>query len=404
LSAPERFILAGVYTENAQISAEDSLGELEELTETLGARAVGRITQSLTKPHPAHYLGKGKLAELKELIEREEADGVICDDELSSAQYRNMEEALGAKVIDRTVVILEIFARNARSAEGIAQTELAQLQYRLSRLSGRGAALSRLGGGIGTRGPGETKLETDRRRIREKLASLKERLGEIAENRAVLRGKRERAGETVFSLAGYTNAGKSTLMNLLTGAGADARDALFATLGTTTRRFELPSGGGALLTDTVGFIRKLPHHLIKAFSATLEELRWADVLIHVADLSSPVMEAQAEVVRQTLDRLGLGGKPVITVYNKVDLKRTGEPVRGLEISAKTGQGRETLLEAMEAEARKLRRLVTALIPYDAGALLNAVHIRGEIVSEEFREDGVMITAHLPADLAAWVAK
>lgn len=304
----ERVILVAVeMDERSSRSAMDTdacLDELEELVKTAGGTAVARSVQKRERIHPGHYLGTGKIEELKAMLSAYDATGIVCDDELSPAQLRNLEQMLGTKVMDRTIVILDIFAARALSGEGKIQVELAQLKYRLSRLTGMGASMSRLGGGIGTRGPGEKKLETDRRYIKERIAELNKDAQEIRTHRELLRAQRSKKGTPVISLVGYTNAGKSTILNRLSDAGVLAEDKLFATLDTTTRKIELPGGSEVFLTDTVGFIQKLPHHLVQAFRATLEELQYADILLHVVDASDANRAEHIEVVYDTLRSLG----------------------------------------------------------------------------------------------------
>ena len=405
----ERFILTGIFASEA--TAENLLDELELLAETSGAEVVGRLYQNREAPHPAYYLGKGKLEELKELAVSLDATGIICDDELSPSQTRRMAEILDIKILDRTMVILDIFAGRAKSAEGKTQVELAQYKYRLSRLSGLGKSLSRLGGGIGTRGPGEKKLETDRRHIRNRIAELNRELTEIRETRSVMRAKREKNNVPVVSLAGYTNAGKSTLLNALTDADVLAEDKLFATLDTTTRKLELPNGREILFTDTVGFIQKLPTQLISAFRATLEELTHADLLVHVVDASNPDRERQMDVVYKTLSDLKAIHIPVITIFNKMDVL-TDLPLPSDEtakctvnISAKTGDGFdnflsaiETELERAEAEADEIHREIEAIVPYSEGSLLNLVHSLGIVRREEHTENGTLVKVYASGEL------
>ena len=401
----ERVILAAVENERGATDAESCLDELGQLVLTSGGSVAGRLIQKREQAHPGHYLGKGKLDELKELIVASGANGVVCDDELSGNQIRNMEEKLDTKIMDRTMVILDIFAECARSAEGKAQVELAQLNYRASRLTGLGKSLSRLGGGIGTRGPGETKLETDRRHIRGRIAELTAELKEIEKQREVQRGRRERNNTGIVSAVGYTNAGKSSLMNMLTDAGAFVSPRLFATLDTATRRLELPGGPEILLTDTVGFIAKLPHNLVKAFRATLEELAYADILLHVVDVSSPYRAEQTRVVYDTLKELNCADKPVITVFNKTDLLAdTGglsdpRALKTVFISALTGDGKDDLLGAIEEVFQTLRKKIKLLIPFGKGRELSLLHQNAEIISEEHTENGTLITAYADADLA-----
>lgn len=399
----EKFILIAAEVKNSEADVNVSLAELAELVRTLNSEVCGTMTQNVESIHPGHYFGRGKLDELKDLIAATGATGVICDDELSPAQYKSMEKILDTKIIDRTTLILDIFAMNARSAEGKAQVELAQMNYRLSRLTGLGKSLSRLGGGIGTRGPGEKKLETDRRHIRNRITQLNHELKEISTRREVLRSKREKVNIPVVSLVGYTNAGKSTVMNLLAQSDVLVKNALFATLDTTTRNVSMPKVGEFLLTDTVGFIQKLPHQLIKAFRATLEELKYADILVHVVDSSNPNRDMQMEVVYKTLSSLGLSDKPVITAYNKMDISE-GNPLPNdnytsdsVRLSALTGEGKEGLLKAIEGQIQKLKKEVTALIPFSEGALLNLVHKSCEILSEEFEENGTRIKVYAPPE-------
>ena len=313
----EKLILVGVSRQDDE-DTEDSLTELAELVETAGGLVVGTAIQNRESVHPGTYVGKGKLEELQQMISELEADGIVCDDELSPAQLRNMEDVLECRVMDRTLVILDIFAARASTSEGKIQVELAQLKYRMSRLTGLGISLSRLGGGIGTRGPGEKKLEMDRRLIKNRIAQLNRELVQVQKHREITRGQREHNQTRVAAIVGYTNAGKSTLLNRLTHASVLEEDMLFATLDPTTRNLKLDSGQEILLTDTVGFIRKLPHHLIEAFRSTLEEARYADIILHVVDASSPQREKQMEIVYETLQNLGVSGKKTITLFNKQD--------------------------------------------------------------------------------------
>ena len=383
----ERLILVGIELEDkdspSAMAVEACLDELEELVNTAGATAVARTIQRREKVHPAHYLGKGKIEELKMMINTYDATGIVCDDELSPAQLKNLEKMLETKVMDRTIVILDIFAGRAISGEGKIQVELAQLKYRMSRLTGMGASMSRLGGGIGTRGPGEKKLETDRRHIKERIAELNRDLKEIQTHRELLRSQRSKKGTPVVSLVGYTNAGKSTTLNVLTQAGVLAEDKLFATLDTTTRKVELPGGSEILLTDTVGFIQKLPHHLIQAFRATLEELKYADILLHVVDASNPNREEQMRVVYDTLRGLGCEDTPVITVYNKMDrevelplpMDRMAREI--VQISAGKQMGLEQMLATIEKLLKSFRKSMTVLLPYTEGALAGWVYVDEE---------------------------
>ena len=355
----ERVILLAVSTEDTA-QAEDSLDELEELVATAGAVTVDRMIQNRENIHPGTYLGKGKIEEVKERLWETGATGVVCDDELTPAQLRNLEEALDTKVMDRTMVILDIFASRANTREGKIQVELAQLKYRAARLVGLRSSLSRLGGGIGTRGPGEKKLEMDRRLIHERIGQLKRELEDVKRHREIQRSRRGSSGIPVAAIVGYTNAGKSTLLNRLTGAGILAEDKLFATLDPTTRNLEMPDGQKLLLTDTVGFIRKLPHHLIEAFKSTLEEAKYSDIILHVVDASNPQMDMHMHVVYDTLRQLEVKDKVMITVYNKLD--RIAEPVRlkdmsadyQVRISAKNGDGLDTLMDTLSQVLRSQR--------------------------------------------------
>jgi len=385
---PEKFILVGL--------APEGLDELSELVKTSGAESIDRLVQSRERPHPATYLGKGKVEELSDLISLHGATGIVCDDELSNAQIRNLSEALDVKVLDRTLIILDIFANNARTAEAQAQVELAQQRYRLSHLSGLGKSLSRLGGGIGTRGPGEKKLETDRRHIRKRIDELNLELKDIETHRSVQRAARKKSGVFVVSLVGYTNAGKSTLMNALTEADVYASNKLFATLDITTRAFTLPGGASVRLTDTVGFIDKLPHHLVKAFRATLSELEHSDVLVHVADSSSPECAAHVDVVGSVLGDLGVTERPMILALNKSDLGGAlpipSDPYseKTVQISAKTGAGIPTLLSQIEELLNRGRKFLKVTIPYSDGTLLDKIRNSCEISAEEYVESGVSI--------------
>ncbi len=399
-AARERVILVGVCTRENE-NVEESLDELAELADTAGAEAVGRVIQNRESMHPGTYIGSGKIDEVRELAAALQADGVICDDELTPAQLRGLEQELDLKVMDRTLVILDIFAQHATTSEGKLQVELAQLRYRLARLTGKGIAMSRLGGGIGTRGPGEKKLETDRRLIKSRIARLNRELKEMQIHRDTARKKRLNESMPVAAIVGYTNAGKSTLLNALTGAGILAENKLFATLDPTTRRMELPSGQEILLTDTVGFIRKLPHHLVEAFKSTLEEARYADYILHVVDSVSPQMDAQMEAVYETLERLGIAGKPVITLFNKRDLAAGSElpkdpnAVRTIGISAGTGAGLKELQEVLEEQLRNSRVQVEKLFPYAQAGDIQRIRRYGQVLEEEYREDGIYIKAWMP---------
>ena len=381
-----------------------SLDELEELARTAGAHALARIVQNREGIHPGTYIGKGKLEELKLLLDAYAADGIICDDELSPAQLTNLSQTLACKVMDRTLLILDIFAGRARTSEGKIQVELAQLKYRQSRLTGLGTSLSRLGGGIGTRGPGEKKLEMDRRLIAKRIRALKEELEEVRRHRDLIRQGRKKNHHTVAAIVGYTNAGKSTLLNTLTGAGVLEEDALFATLDPTTRMLELPEGGQILLTDTVGFIRKLPHHLIEAFKSTLEEAVFADLIIHVVDASNPQMEQQMQVVYDTLRQLKAGDKRIITLFNKQD-RLTGEvhlkdlqADHSLKISARTGDGLPELKMLLEELLKAQQIYIERIYPYDEAGKIAVIRSGGQLLTEEYLPEGIRITAYLPPEL------
>ena len=396
---PQRVILAGVCTGSPQ-EASDSLDELEELAESAGAVVAGRLVQNLEHINPGSYLGKGKIKELQTLVWQTGADAVICDDELSPAQMSGLVEELDCTVLDRTLLILDIFAARAVTREGKIQVELAQLNYRLGHLSGLGKSLSRQGGGIGTRGPGEKKLESDRRRIRNRITSLKRELDEVVRHREVQRSSRLDGAGFSAALVGYTNAGKSTLLNKLTGAGVYTMDRLFATLDPTTRSLSSPDGMEIMITDTVGFIRKLPHHLIDAFKSTLEEAVYADVIIHVVDSVNPRMEEQMQVVYETLDSLGIRGKPILTVYNKTDL--TPAPVRRfdphadccLNISAATGEGLEELVARLEEEACRDRILIERNYSYAQAGRVDLIRRYGRLLELEYLPESIRLKAYV----------
>ena len=399
----ERVILAGVQTYESDDTVQ-SLYELRELAETAGAVTVGTIMQSRETIHPATYLGKGKLEELKELLYDLDATGVICDDELSPAQLNNLEQELECKVMDRTMVILDIFAQRAKTSEGKIQVELAQLKYRAARLVGMRASLSRLGGGIGTRGPGEKKLEMDRRLIHSRIGQLKEQLEQVQKHRELIRSQRDKSRVKVAAIVGYTNAGKSTLLNTMTQAGVLEENQLFATLDPTTRALDLPGKQQILLTDTVGFIRKLPHHLIDAFKSTLEEAKYADLILHVVDASNPQMDEQMYVVYETLQRLEAMDKPVVTAFNKMD--RIGESLtvrdfkadRIVQVSAKTGEGLEALLQAIEEILREQKIYIERVYSYQESGKIQLIRKYGELLEEEYKEDGIHVSAYVPKEL------
>lgn len=399
----ERVILVGVDTEGGE-TAERSLDELAELAATAGAEVTGRLIQTRECVHPATYIGRGKLIELKELLWETEATGIICDDELSSTQLGNLEEELDCKVLDRTLLILDIFAARAVSGEGKIQVELAQLRYRASRLSGLGRSLSRLGGGIGTRGPGEKKLEMDRRLIRERISRLKKELADVERHRELLRSQRNQSGMKVAALVGYTSAGKSSIENALTNAGILEDAMLFSTLDTTTRALQLDGTQEILLTDTVGFIRKLPHHLIEAFKSTLEEAKYADIIIHVVDVSNPRMDEQMYVVYDTLRQMGAEGKTVITLFNKQDRLEKEESHKDFQAdysiatSAKTGQGLDKLKAALLEIIRRDQIYVERLYPFADAGKIQMIRSKGQLLSEEYLPEGIQIKAYVPQDV------
>lgn len=399
----EKVILAGIDTGNPD-QAQRSLDELAELAKTAGAEVAGRLIQARESAHPATYIGKGKLEELKDLIWETDATGIICDDELTSAQLGNLETELSCKIIDRTLLILDIFAARAVSGEGKIQVELAQLRYRASRLTGLGRSLSRLGGGIGTRGPGEKKLEMDRRLIRERISRLKRDLRDVEKHRELIRSQRRQSGMKVAALVGYTSAGKSSIENALTDAGILADAMLFSTLDTTTRSLVLDNTQEILLTDTVGFIRKLPHHLVEAFKSTLEEAKYADIIIHVVDASNPQMDEQMYVVYDTLRQLGVENRPVVTLFNKQD--RLEQPGRqrdfqadySIPTSAKTGQGMEELKKALLEILRRDQIYIERLYDFSEAGKIQLIRSRGQLISEEYVPEGIKVKAYVPKDI------
>lgn len=393
---PEQAFLVSVDT--GEFDAEASMSELYELTESAGAQPVGAMIQKREKPDGATCIGSGRLEELKEVCQSQEIDLIIFDCELSPTQIRNLEFETEVRIIDRTMLILDIFASRARSREGKLQVQLAQLKYLLPRLTGKGAAMSRLGGGIGTRGPGESKLETDRRHIRRRLESLREQLAQVEQHRNQLRRRREKEGIITAAIVGYTNAGKSTLMNTLTDAGVLAEDKLFATLDPTSRALKLPNGVSVMLIDTVGLVRRLPHHLVEAFHSTLEEAALADMILNVCDASSPEAQVHLEVTRKLLADLGCTGRPVIPVMNKCDLVPSlldipmiGNAVR---ISAKTGEGIGDLLAAVEENLPVSLRRVCLLLPFDQAGLVAQIRKDHVLYQEEYRPDGIFVSALL----------
>ncbi|WP_440284850.1 GTPase HflX [Eshraghiella crossota] len=398
----ERVILVAVRKSDRE-NTEQSLDELCELASTAGAVTVARVIQNLDNFNPATYIGKGKIDEIKELIIEYDATGIICDDELSPAQMNNLSDALEIKVMDRTLLILDIFAARANTNEGKIQVELAQLRYRSSRLSGLGNALSRLGGGIGTRGPGETKLEMDRRIIHERIGQLKHELEAVVTHRELTRSQRSRSNIPVVAIVGYTNAGKSTLLNTLTGAGILAENKLFATLDPTTRGLELESGQQILLTDTVGFISKLPHHLVEAFKSTLEEAVYADIILHVVDASNPAMDSQMYVVYDTLEKLGAGDKPIITAFNKIEI--AGNKVlkdfkadKTVNISALHGDGLTELKDTIEEVLRESKIYIEKTYSYTEVSKISLIRKYGQLISEEYVAEGIEVKAYVPTEI------
>ncbi len=381
--------------------SEQSLDELAGLAETAGALVITRVLQNRQKPDPATYIGSGKAEELSLTCQALEIDLAIFDDELTGAQKRNLENALGVRVIDRTALILDIFAQHAQSAEGKLQVELAQMKYRLPRLTGQGTELSRLGGGIGTRGPGETQLEVDRRRIRKRIDDLERDLKEIKQRRDLRRARREKQGQTVVALVGYTNAGKSTLLNALSGSDVLVEDKLFATLDPVMRNVDLPENRSCLLVDTVGFIRKLPHPLVQAFRSTLEEAIYADLLIVVSDLSSPNYAQQRDTVFEVLNDLGATDRPILEVLNKADRVKADtvvEPADAILISARDGTGLETLKAEIARRIAAMRHRAELVIPYSKGNLLSMIHSSGQVLSEEYLAEGTKVDCLLDMTL------
>ena len=401
--AKERLILVGVSEQDGD-DTEDSMEELKELVATAGASVAGMVIQKRETMHPGTYVGKGKVEEIRELLIETQATGIVCDDELSPAQLRNLTDLLDVKVMDRTLIILDIFAMRASTNEGKIQVELAQLRYRATRLTGMGRSMSRLGGGIGTRGPGEKKLEVDRRLIGSRISQLKRELEEVRKHREINRGQRTKSKIPVAAIVGYTNAGKSTLLNTLTDADVLEEDMLFATLDPTTRQLELPGKQQILLTDTVEFIRKLPHHLIEAFKSTLEEAKYADYIIHVVDASNPQADKQMHIVYETLRSLGVEDKKILTLFNKQDARTDDEPLhdfladKTINISAKYGIGLDAVKEALADFLRADKILVERVIPYQDAGILQAVRKMGELLEEEYQPEGIFIKAYVPMEL------
>lgn len=399
----EKVILVGISEQDGD-DAEDSLAELAELVKTAGAVVVGTLIQKRETIHPGTYVGTGKVDEIAQLLAATGATGIVCDDELSPAQMKNLESILATKVMDRTLIILDIFAARATTSEGKIQVELAQLKYRLSRLSGLGKSMSRLGGGIGTRGPGEKKLEIDRRLINDRIAQLNRELKEVVKHRDITRAKREKNDVPVVAIVGYTNAGKSTLLNHLTDAEVLEEDKLFATLDPTTRMLELDGHQQVLLTDTVGFIRKLPHHLIEAFKSTLEEAKYADYIFHVVDASNPQMDKQMHIVYETLDRLGVKNKKIVTLFNKMDQRTEEEPLQDfradhiLMISAARNEGLDKIKDLLQEMLREDKVYIERVIPYAQAGIIQLVREKGELVSEEYVPEGIAIKAYVPMEV------
>ena len=399
----EKFILVGVETGKDRM--EESLSELEELLETAGGETVGRVIQNLESINKATYVGKGKVDEIRELAEELGADGIVCDDELSPAQLSNLKDELDIKVLDRTLVILDIFAAHAQTSEGKLQVELAQLKYRSSRLTGLGKNLSRLGGGIGTRGPGESKLESDRRAIRERVSQLRSEIEKVESSRETLRKHRMSDGIPVIAIVGYTNAGKSTFLNKITAAGILAEDKLFATLDPTTRNLKIPDGEEVLFTDTVGFISKLPHNLVDAFKSTLEEAKYADLILHVADASNPEVDEQMKVVYRTLEELKVTGKPVVTFLNKQDKLEKERIIKDIKAdaivkgSAKTGEGIDELLSKITEILREGKVLIDTVLSYADTSKISVIRKKGQLLSEEYEGDGIKVKAYVPKAVA-----
>ena len=398
----EKIIVVGVATSEND-DTDKSLDELIELGQTAGVETVAKVIQNREKVHPGTYIGKGKIEEVRELVIKHKADTVVCDDELTPAQFNNLSQMLDVKVVDRTVMILDIFAKRASTSEGKLQVELAQLRYRASHLIGGRSELSRLGGGIGTRGPGEQKLEMDRRLIKERITQVRKELEQVKRTRELTRKKRQENPIPVVAIVGYTNAGKSTLLNHLTGAGVLSEDKLFATLDPTTRKLVRENGEEILFTDTVGFIRKLPHHLIQAFRSTLEEAKYADLILHVVDCSNEDMDSQMHTVYETLKKLEVGDKKIITAFNKIDVCDREETLKDLaadrtvRISAKTGQGIEQMLSAISEVIAEGKQLLDKVFGYDEAGAVSNVRKYGQVMEEEYRNEGIYIKALIPRE-------
>lgn len=405
----ERMILVGVATSDGD-DTEQSLDELEELIKTAGAMTIAKVIQNRESVHPGTYIGKGKIEEVRLLAQELDATGVVCDDELSPAQLKNLEEALQIKVMDRTVTILDIFAQRASTREGKIQVELAQLKYRSSRLVGLRSSLSRLGGGIGTKGPGEKKLEMDRRLIRDRISQLNKELEDVVRTRETTRQQRSKNPAPVIAIVGYTNAGKSTLLNTLTSAGVLSEDKLFATLDPTTRNLKLESGQQILLTDTVGFIRKLPHHLINAFRSTLEEAKYADIILHVVDSSNEEAYKHMHVVYETLENLGVKDKTIITAFNKVDkveeeqILKDYKADRTVKISAKSGEGLDDLLNTIEEILKEHKILIEKVFPYSDAGKIQVIRKYGQLLQEEYKSEGIYVEAYVPKEIYLQLSK
>ena len=405
----ERYLLVGIDT--GEGDAEASLDELEELLKTAGGETAGRVIQPRDKANPATYVGKGKVDELREYLSALEADGILTDDELTPSQMKNLEDALDTKVVDRTMLILDIFAGRATTREGKLQVELAQLKYRMTRLLGSGKQLSRLGGGIGTRGPGESKLESDRRVIKNRIMTLRAEADDLVRHREIARRSRKEHNVPVVAIVGYTNAGKSTLLNRIAGSSVLSEDKLFATLDPTTRSVRLPGGETVLFTDTVGFINKLPHHLVDAFRSTLEEAKYADVILHVIDGSNRDHMKQRDVVYQTMDELQIAGKPIVTAYNKWDRVTDGDvcashfPVKDersektLKISALTGDGIEEMLKSIEEVLLGKKHKIEVVFPFSDAGKLTLIRTYGTILKEEYAENGICVEAYVTDEIA-----